>query len=163
MTGNESKHMIKKIGKYFLTQEIDYAQGLKEFSEEEYFMAENLGMKRVLDDEKMFNGVCVEFASIPWETTTISSTKGKIYKICLQLNGTSKKSAKEVLNTVFTFINKEIGRYNEHPFLSDKYIWDTTEGNIILYRMSKFNIHSVNIFFTSNIIREQMSKLQKNR
>jgi len=28
--------------------------------------------------------------------------------------------------------------------------------------MSKFNIHSVNIFFTSNIIREQMSKLQKN-
>lgn len=163
MTGNESKHMIKKIGKYFLTQEVDCAQGLKEFSKEEYFTAENFGMKRILEDEKMFNGISVEFASIPWETTTIGSTKGKIYKICLQLNSTSKKSAKEVLNTVVKFINKEIGRYNEHPFLSDKYIWDTAEGNIILYRMSKFNIHSVNIFFTSNIIREQMSKLQKNR
>ena len=82
-------------------------------------------------------------------------------KICLQLSSTSKKSAKKVLNTVVKFINKEIGKYNEHPFLSDKYIWDTPEGNIILYRMSKFNIHSVNIFFTSNIIREQMLRLQE--
>ena len=153
--------MIKKIGNYFLTQEIDSAQGLIEFSEEEYFMAENLEMKRILEDEKMFNGSSVEFASIPWESTTIGSTKGRIYKICLQLNNASKKNAKKVLNTVVDFINKEIGRYNEHPFLSDKYIWDTTEGNIILYRMSRFNIHSVNIFFTSNIIREQMLKLQE--
>jgi len=153
--------MINKIGSYFLTQEIDSAQGLTEFSEEEYFMAENFGMKRILEDEKMYNGVSVKFASIPWETTTIGSIKGKIYKICFQLNSTSKKSAKEVLNTVVKFINKEIGRYNEHTFLSDKYIWDTTEGNIILYRMSKFNIHSVNIFFTSNIIREEMLRLQE--
>jgi len=153
--------MIKEIGKYFLTQEISCAQGLKEFSDEEYFMAENFGMKRILEDEKMFNGISVEFASIPWETTTIGSTKGKIYKICLQLNSTSKKSAKEVLNTMLQFINKEIGRYNEHPFLSDKYIWHTTEGNIILYRTSRFNIHSINIFFTSNLIREQMLRLQE--
>ncbi len=153
--------MIKEIGHYFLTQEIDCAQGLKEFSDEEYYLAENFGMKRILEDEKMFNGISAVFASIPWETTTIGSTKGKIYKICLQLNSTNKKNAKKVLNTVVKFINKEIGRYNEHRFLSDKYIWDTTEGNIILYRMSKFNIHSVNIFLTSNIIREQMSKLQE--
>jgi len=153
--------MIKKIGNYFLTQEIDSAQELIEFSEEEYFMAENLEMKRILEDEQMFNGSSVEFASIPWESTTIGSTKGRIYKICLQLNSTSKKNAKKDLNTVVDFINKEIGKYNEHPFLSDKYIWDTTEGNIILYRMSRFNIHSVNIFFTSNIIREQMLKLQE--
>jgi hypothetical protein len=151
--------MIKEIGSYFLAQEVDFAQGLKEFSEEEYSMAENVGMKRVLEDEKIFNGTSVEFASIPWETTTIGSTKGKIYKICLQLNSTSKKGAKEVLYITMKFINKEIGRYNEHPLFSDKYIWDTTEGNIILYRMCRFNIHSVNIFFTSNIIREQMLRL----
>ena len=34
--------MIKKIGNYFLTQEIDSSQGLVEFSEEEYLMADNL-------------------------------------------------------------------------------------------------------------------------
>jgi hypothetical protein len=153
--------MINRIGNYFLTQEVDSAQGLKEFSNDEYFAAETAGMKRILEDEKMFNGNTVEFASIPWEFTTIGSTKGKIYKICLQLNYTSKKTANAILNKVVQFINKEIGKYNEHPILSAKYIWDTAEGNIILYRMSKFNIHSVNIFFTSNIIREQMLRLQK--
>ena len=97
--------MIRKIGDYILAQEIDSAEGLVEFSEEEYFMAENVGMKRTLEDEKMFNGNSVEFASIPWELTTIASTKGRIYKICLQLNSTSKRSAKKVLNTVLQFIN----------------------------------------------------------
>jgi hypothetical protein len=154
--------MIKKIGKYFLNQEIDSAQGLEEFSEEEYLEAENFGLKRVLEDEKIFNGDSVEFASIPWDTSTIGSTKGKIYKICLELNLTGKETAKKILNTVVEFINTEIGRYTKHPLNSDKYIWDTADGNIILYLISKFDIHSVNIFFTSNIIREQMSKLQNN-
>lgn len=152
--------MIDKIGNYVLTQEIDSAPDLKEFSEEEYVLAEAAGIRRILEDEKLFNGVSVEFASIPWESTMIASTKGKIYKISLQLNSASKKSARKAINTVVQFINKEIGRYNEHPFLSDKYIWDTAEGNIILYRMREFGIHSANVFFTSNLIQEQMSKLQ---
>jgi hypothetical protein len=154
--------MIKKIGPYFLTQEIDCAQGLEEFSDEEYSTAESFGMKRMLEDEKMFNGPSVEFASIPWEITTIGSTKGKIYKICLQLKSSNKGAAKKILKTVVDFINKEIGNYNEHPFLSDKYIWDTSEGNIIIYRKSLFNIQSVKVFFTSNIIREQMRKIIEN-
>lgn len=153
--------MINKIGDYFLAQKIDSAEGLKEFSDEEYFTAEIAGMKRTLEDEKMFNGNGIEFASIPWKSTTIASTKGKIYKICLQLNTKNKNTAKKILKTVMQFINEKIGRYNEHRFLSDKYIWDTVEGNIILYRMSIFNIHSVNIFFTSNIIQKQMVRLQE--
>jgi hypothetical protein len=153
--------MIDKIGNYLLTQEVESAKGLKEFSDEEYLAAEIAGMKRTLEDEKMFNGNSVEFASILWEFTTIASTKGKIYKICLQLNSNSKSTARKVLKTVVQFVNNEIGRYNEHTFLSDKYIWDTDKGNVILYRMSRFNIHSVNIFFTSNIIREQMLRLQE--
>ena len=148
--------MIEKIGDYSLAQDIDNADSLKEFTEEEYYMAEQTGMKRMLEDEKMFNGSQAEFASILWENTTIVSTKGKIYKICLQLNSENKKKARETLKTVLDYVNKEVGRYNEHPFLSDKYIWDTPDGNIILYRMSMFNINSINIFFTSNIIREQM-------
>ena len=61
--------MISRIGDYCLTQEIDSAQGLKEFSEEEYAMAEAAGMGRTLEDEKWFNGISSEFASIPWEST----------------------------------------------------------------------------------------------
>ena len=92
--------MIERIGDYYLGEEIDSAEGLVEFSEEEYFMAENAGMKRMLEDEKMFNGKQTDFASVPWDTTTIASTKGKIYKICLQVNSTSKKMSKRVLHTV---------------------------------------------------------------
>ena len=69
-------------------------------------MAETFGLKRTLEDEKMFNGVGVEFASVSWDTpTTIASTRGKLYKICLQMNSTSKKNAKQVLSTVVKYIN----------------------------------------------------------
>ena len=57
------------------------------------------------------------------------------------------------------FVNEQLGKYNEHSFLSHKYIWDTADGNIILYRMSRMNEYSVNICFTSNLIREQMLRL----
>ena len=153
--------MIKNIGNYYLTQDIDDAQGLKEFSEEEYFMAEQFGMYRTFEDEKMFNGIRIVFADIPWENTTIASTKGRIYKICLQLTCPNKNLAKKILKIIVYFINNKISRYNEHPIFSNKYIWDTAEGNIILYRMSRFNIHTVNIFFTSNLIREQMLRLKE--
>lgn len=152
--------MFKNIGNYYLTQDIKTANGLKEFSDEEYLASEQVGMSRTLEDEKMFNGFVTNFASVPWESTMIGSTKGKIYKIALQIMCTDKQKAKQVLNSTAGFINIEIGKYNEHSFFSNRYIWDTSEGNIILNRMSRYNIHAVNLIFTSNIIREQISQLQ---
>ena len=146
--------MIQKIGNYYLKQDINSADGLIEFSDDEYIMAEQVGMKRILEDEKQFYGIDSEFASISWGSTMIGSTKGKIYKIALQDFSEDKKSAKKKLKTVLEFLYKEIGKYSEHPFLSDKYIWDTSDGNIILNKQSRFNVHSVNIIFTSNFIKE---------
>jgi hypothetical protein len=151
--------MIKTVGVYSLTQEVNTAQGLNEFSEEEYLLAEGAGIRRVLEDEKFFNAINVQFAANPWDSIMIASTKGKIYKISLQFNSRNKRLARTVLRTTLAFVNQQIGKYNEHPFLSNKYVWDTTEGNIILYRISSFEIHSVNIFFTSSIIRDQMQKI----
>jgi hypothetical protein len=148
--------MKQQIGNYYLTQDIDLAFGLEEFSEEEYHIAEQVGMKRIFEDEKMFNGVNAEFAQIVWESTTIGSTKGQIYKIALQIVSTDDKlRAKLILDTVLKFMNREIGKYNEHPSHSDKYFWDTTEGNIILDKQSLSNVHIVQIIFTSNLIRNQ--------
>ncbi len=155
---NDNRSMIKTVGVYSLTQEVNTAQGLKEFSEEEYLLAEGAGMRRVLEDEKFFNAINGQFAANPWDSIMIASTKGKIYKISLQFTSRSKRLARRVLRTTLAFVNQQIGKYNEHPFLSDKYVWDTREGNIILYRISSFEIHSVNIFFTSSIIRGQMQK-----
>lgn len=148
--------MINKVGIYTLNEEVVTAIGLKEYSNEEYLLAERVGMKRILADEKFFNGITVDFAFLTWDSTVIGSTKGKIYKISLQFNSKNSKLAKAVLHTTLAFVNKQIGKYNEHPFLSSKYIWDTKEGNVILYNVKSFDIHSVNIFFTSSIIRNQM-------
>jgi hypothetical protein len=151
--------MILTVGPYSLTQHINIAKGLKEFSEEEYLSAELAGIKLVLENERLFNGINVHFAANPWDSTMIASTNGQIYKISLQFNSSNKILAKTVLQTTMAFVNREIGKYNEHPLFSNKYIWDTKEGNIILYKMKRLQIYSVNIFFTSNIIRSQMLKM----
>ncbi len=150
--------MILTVGPYFLTQQINIAEGLKEFSVEEYLSFELTGIKRILEDERIFNGSNVQFAYIPWDSTIIASTRGQIYKISLQFNSSEKILANTVLQTTRDFVNKEIGKYNVHPLFSKKYIWDTKEGNIILYEMRSYQVYSVNIFFTSSIIRGQIRK-----
>jgi hypothetical protein len=151
--------MILTVGPYSLTQQINTAEGLKEFSEEEYRSAELAGMKRVLDDEMFFNGINVQFAANPWDSTMIASTNGQIYKISLQFNSWNKHLAKTVFQTTLAFVKRELGKYNEHPLFSNRYVWDTKEGNIILYQMRSLQIYSNNIFFTSSIIRSQMAKI----
>jgi hypothetical protein len=150
--------MITTVGSYFLEQKVTDAVGLTEFTSEEYTTADLVGMPRVLEDEKMFHGSNTSFASWDWDTM-IGTTKGVIYKIVLQSFCANKEQAKSVLNMVKEFISRKIGKYNEHALMSDKYIWDRPEGNIILYRMSKFDIYSINVFFTSSCIKEQMLKI----
>ena len=116
-------------------------------------------MKRVLEDQRFFNGVKVQFAANPWDSTMIASTKGQIYKISLQFNGWNKNLSKTVLQTTRAFVNKQLGKYSEHQWFFRKYIWDTQKGNVILYQMRSLQIYSVNIFFTSSIIRSQMAKV----
>ena len=140
--------MIKKIGNYYLTQNINSATGLKVFSEEEYKLSEKAGMKRMFDNEEMYYGQDVNFASILWDSTTVGSINGKIYKIAIQLIGVDKKKSNWVLNTVVDFINKYIGKYNKHPFLSDKYIWFTEEQSVFLNKRQMRDINAINLIFT---------------
>ncbi len=148
--------MTQRIGNYYLTQSINIAYGLEEFSVEEYRLAEESGMKRIFEDEKIFNGENAEFAGILWESTIIGSTKGQIYKIALQIISTDDNlRAKLILDTVLRNMNREFGRHSKHPSHSDKYFWDTLDGNILLDMQSRFNFHSVQIIVTSNSVRTQ--------
>jgi len=155
-----SNKLINQIGEYSLLQRLESAQGLSEFSKEEYLKFEKFGYGRTLEDERIFNGNIVEFSTIIWDYVTLGSTKGKIYKICLQKIFANLRTAKKILKQVRININTKIGKYNEHPFLSKKYYWDRDDGNIILEIKSNFGHHSVNIFFTSNIIREQYPNIK---
>jgi|ERR1035437_2875417 hypothetical protein len=154
------KPMIKKIGDYYLTKELSTSTGIKEYSENEYQMAELVGMKRVLEDEKFFNGPQIRFANVNWTNSVIGTTKGKIYKIVLENYTPNKAIAKKYIKLAVDFINIQIGKYDEHPFLADKYIWDTSEGNIIVLGRKEAGIFYTGVFFTSNIIREQMLDIQ---
>jgi hypothetical protein len=154
-------NMVLQVGQYTLTQPVTETDGLTEFTTKEYTEAESTGMLRMLDDEKFYHGIPeVRFSLTPWDETTIGATKGKKYKICLQKMTTNSKLAETYLQTTVQYVNELAGKYNEHPLFSKKFIWDREQGNIILYMIKGMGWYSVNIFFTSNIIREQIQKLQ---
>jgi len=52
-------------------------------------------------------------------------------------------------------LEKVMGKSNEHPFLSKKYIWDDKDGNVILNQVSTMGYIAVNFILTSSIIRGQ--------
>ncbi|MCX5749034.1 MAG: hypothetical protein NTZ10_02140 [Candidatus Saganbacteria bacterium] len=151
-----NSHMITKIDNYHLNQPVNEAPDLKEYTAEEYQMFEMAGYKRISENEKIFRGGIVKFAYIPWGETTIGTIDNKIYKISLQLITQNEILAKEVFKTTLNYLIEQMDKYSEHPFLSNKYIWDAPEGNIIYEQINRFNQHCINIFITSSSIRDQV-------
>ncbi len=160
--------MITQIGNYYLGQDIASAQGLKEFSEEEYATAETAGMKRMLDDEKFLNVqpaefvvAAAEFAGVPWESLVIGSTKGKIYKLALQNIFDDSKLAEGIFEVVLIFFSEQMGKYNEHPLFSKKYIWSTPEGIVFLNKPNRLGHDAINLIITASFNREQAESFLK--
>ncbi len=147
--------MITKIGSYFLNQTVKEAPDLREFTAEEYQMFEMTGYKRKLKDEKIYHGEETYLNGNSWYTI-LGTTNGRIYKIALQIMDVDKKHLDDIFKSTLNYIIREMGKYNEHQFLSKKYIWDAPEGNIIFERLCGFGQRCVNIFITSNSIREQI-------
>ena len=135
------------IDKYGIFQEVKNTIGLIEFSEEEYNTFQKNGMVKLYNDEQFFFGDDVEFESLRW-LTTIGTTQNRIYKISLQTNFTEKVESKEHLKKLVEFLNKEYGKYTNHPFFSDRYFWNFDNGNILINRESKLNLHCITLIFT---------------
>ncbi len=106
-------------------------------------------------DEKIFHGKETNLNGSLWDTV-ISATNGKIYKISLVIRDVDKKHIENIFQSTLDYMNKEMGKYGEHPFLSKRYIWDAPEGNIIFEQLSKLGQHGINISMTSSSIREQV-------
>jgi len=145
--------MITQIENYYLNQSVSEASDLKEYSLEEYQIFEMAGWIRVLEDEKIYYGKKLNFNGNLWNTI-IGATHGKIYKISLQIIDTDKKHLENTFKSTLGYLIKEMGKYNEHTFLSKRYIWNTQDGYIIYERLSKFRQYCINIFITSSSIRE---------
>lgn len=147
--------MITKIENYYLNQAIEEAPDLKEYTEEEYLMFALAGYKRMWEDEKIYHGKETNLNGSLWDTV-IGATNGKIYKLSLQIIDADKKHIEYIFKSTLDYMIKEMGKYSEHPFLSKKYYWHASEGNIIFEQLSKFGQHCINIFITSSSIREEV-------
>jgi hypothetical protein len=147
--------MITKIENYHLNQSVNEAPELKEYTTEEYQIFAMAGWVKMLEDEKIYHGKETNFNGNLWNTV-IGATNGEIYKISLQIIDVDNKHINNIFKSTLDYIIKEMGKCNEHPFLSKRYIWDAQEGNFIYEQLNKFGQHYINIFITSNSIREQV-------
>jgi len=151
--------IISHIGKYHIGQSAHEAQGLKEFSDEEYEMFAAAGSPRNFETEQIFYGEDCQFAGLDdWEVT-IGSIKDKIYKIALIRMSNQQYVQKHQLKDIVKYINGAIGKYNEHSPLSSKYVWQNDAGNIIVnLRKAKTpdgsNVFVTDVSATSSIIND---------
>ena len=139
--------MLNKIDKYYLGQPLKDAEGLTEFTSEEYKAFEMVGYVKILDDDKIFHGFDSQFLTISWNTQ-LGGISGKIYKIAIQYSTEDKTVSNKIFKDILQHLVNEMGKWNEHPLLSKKYIWDKSEGNVILMQQNMFNIYSIDLFLT---------------
>jgi len=147
--------MITKIQDYYLGQRIKDTKDLIEYTDEEYHLFEAAGARRMLKNERIYNGRIVNFAGFNWDTV-IGATEGKIYKIAIQIFGDDKDHIDIVFKLTCEYITNAIGEYPEHTLLSNSYIWDSSDGNIHLNKVSERGYHGVNIILTSSLTKSQL-------
>jgi len=146
--------MIKKIDDYYLNMPVRESYNLKELSLEEYKMFESAGIKRVFRDERIYRGKNVHFVDAVWNVT-ISATVGTIYKISLQNICTERNESNQVFKVAYDYLFKEMGKHGEYNPATKRYVWDTSEGNVILDQATSMGEYGVQVFLTSNMAAKQ--------
>jgi len=152
--------MIKKIGDYYLNMPVQEMFGLRELSLEEYGMYEAVGIKRIFKDEKMYHGKGSYFAGAAWDTL-LAATGGCVYKISLQHMAAQKDESDRILKSAYKYFFKEMGEHNEYDSSTNRYLWESSEGNVILNQASAMEMYGVQLFLTSSMINQQTDKFEK--
>ncbi len=146
--------MITKIFNYHLRQPIKEAEGLTEFTDEEYSEFNSAGIKRTLRNEKFYNSPDINFMGGTWDLV-IGSTDDIIYKISAQNMTNDKSLSDDIFNKILKESVAEMGKHSEHQMMSKKYIWDSKDGNVLLNQVSKMGFICINFILTSSVIRDQ--------
>ena len=149
--------MITSIGNYSLEQTVLEAKGLKEFSEDEDNMFAMAGASRMLKNERIFHEDDVIFNGVNWKTV-LGVTQERIYKISLQILNDESGEINSIFRSTLKYLIDQMGKYNEHPFLSKKYYWDKKEGSVIYEFKTMGGNSCINLFLTSSSIAEQMKE-----
>jgi hypothetical protein len=147
--------MITKIGHYELGKIVSETKGLKEFTDEEYISFASAGAPRTLSDEKIYEGDDVEFNGDTWQVT-VGANKGLIYNISLQI--VDSEGIDQIFITTLKYLMKEMGKYNEHPIFSKKYVWIQEEGSVTFTIAKAMGHKGITLIFTSSSIDDEVAK-----
>jgi len=147
--------MITNIQDYYLGQHIHDTKDLIEYTIEEYQLFEAAGARRMLKKERIYNARTVNFAGFNWDTV-IGTTEGIIYKIAIQIFSDDKDHINLIFENTREYLTHAIGKYTEHTLLSNRYIWDSSNGNVHLNKVSESGYHGVNIILTSSLTKSQL-------
>ena len=134
------------VGGYSLNMMLKDGPALMELSAAEY-----RGMGRQFVGERIFHAPDVEFVGRRWKLD-LGTVNDKLYKIAAYLELTNKIQANEAAAGALTFCNDQLGKPAEQR--SGLFVWDTTDGNIVLQTAEAADGFAVNLFLTASSVRE---------
>jgi len=135
------------IGGYTLNMTLPDAPPLREFSPAEY---QALGTIEFVGG-KIYHAPNVEFVGRRWKVN-LGSVHGKLYKIALFLQLAHKPQASEAAYAAMTFCNEQLGKPTQQQ--TGLFVWDTTDGNVIVQTAAVLDEFAVNLFLTASSVRD---------
>ncbi len=138
------------VGQYKLDASVEGMTGLIEFSTAEYAI-----MGRQFEDERNYNAPAVMFLGRQWKLQ-LGTVHGKIYKIAPYILLKEKKEANVVAMDTLRFCTEKLGKPSEQK--TGLFVWDTSDGNVVLQTAETAEGLAVNLFLTSRSVRKFKQK-----
>ena len=107
-------------------------------------------MGREFEGEKNYYGPPVEFQGRQWDLM-LGTVNGRIYKVAPFLEARSKQEANPIARETLQYCTKMLG--NPDSKEGGLFIWDTTDGNVILQTTEIAESLTINLFITSRAVR----------
>ena len=157
--------VITRIGDYYIGQDIKTVRGLVEFTSEEYAVFQSFPDWFNLPGEKIFKGPDITLNRHLWYLT-IGSLNGKIYVLALQHFGDDRAIADSLFEETLKYIKSQIGAATEQTKTPKRYVWNSTDGNVLLAERQAMGFWSVNFLVTGKkdegVFKEKVGKADWN-
>lgn len=139
--------MIVKIGEYSLGQNIKAIRGLVEFTPEEYSVFKSYPGWFNLPGEKIFKAPDITFNRRVWHLT-VGALDGRIYILGLQYFTENRTAASSLLRETLGFVRSQMGVPTEQTKSPERYVWESTEGSVLLVQREAMGFSSINFLLT---------------
>jgi hypothetical protein len=133
------------IDKYKLDMSIQGLSGLTEFSDTEYAI-----FGRHFDSEINFHAPEIKFINRQWKVD-LGTVRGMVYKIALYFESDNKDTVTNVSADLMLYCQQLLGKPSQQNDLI--YIWDTSDGNVVMQLGKVESTYMINLFETSRSVK----------